>query len=120
MPRERRIHFLPQTVEAQKRGIICLRGKHRDPRDCDGYDCATDIYFACIEMLQERQRERYAQLNGTDYKMIPETKFCDYCSKFDKHTCPKRNEVNRSASWANHCKKFRYRRKKRIKKEPSK
>ena len=62
MPRERRIHFYPQTVEAQKRGIICLRGLNRDPRDSDGFDCATDIYFACIDMLIQKQKERYAKL----------------------------------------------------------
>lgn len=31
---------------------------------------------------------------------------CGDCSKFDKHDCPKRNEMKRSASWSNLCKEY--------------
>jgi hypothetical protein len=59
--RERKETFELQTTEAYNRGIICLRGKNRDPRSCYGYDCATDIYIACVEMLKKKQNERYAK-----------------------------------------------------------
>ena len=61
MQRRKRVHFLPQTVEAEQRGIVCLRGLNRDPRDCDGYDCDLDIYNSCIDMLIQKQEGRYTK-----------------------------------------------------------
>ena len=52
-PETNYIHYLPQTLEAEMHGLVCLRGLNRDSRDCDGYDCPLEIYDACVDMLWE-------------------------------------------------------------------
>lgn len=53
-----KLHFLPQTQEAEENGIVCLRGLNRDPRDCDGFDCPLEIYGTCVDMLVGKAEKR--------------------------------------------------------------
>ena len=54
--RAHKIHFLPQTQEAEEMGLICSRRLNRDPRDCDGFDCPLETYNNCIEILMRPKK----------------------------------------------------------------